>query len=374
MKTFHASPERSSPSVIEDQFQSLISNTYISELINALPYIVTILNANRQIVFSNQALLDSLKISSFKELLGKRPGEAVNCIHSNEMEGGCGTSESCRFCGAVNTITTSMKENRKVVNECRITSENDDAEEFYDFEVTATPFSWQGEKFTIFALADISGIKRKMMLERIFFHDILNTAGNLKGLSELILQLEDSPKKEQLLSVFAKVSNELVEEIQEQRQLSAAESGELQVNLSLANVNDIFESIIEQFRSHINKSVHLIIAEDSQDLSFSTDINLLSRILKNMTKNAIEASSDEDTISIKASLTGSCIRFTVHNPNIIPRNTQLQIFKRSFSTKGVDRGLGTYSMKLLGERYLKGRVHFKSEEGLGTEFYFDLPL
>ena len=64
----------------------------------------------------------------------------------------------------------------------------------------------------------------------------------------------------------------------------------------------------------------------------------------------------------------------VHSPNFIPRNIQLQIFKRSFSTKGNDRGLVTYSMKLLGERYLKGKMHFISDEKAGTEFYFDLPL
>mgnify|MGYP006293419399 CR=1 len=36
------------------------------------------------------------------------------------------------------------------------------------------------------------------------------------------------------------------------------------------------------------------------------------------------------------------------------------LFKRSFSTKGVGRGIGTYSMKLFGEKYLKGKVDFKN--------------
>jgi sensor histidine kinase regulating citrate/malate metabolism len=52
----------------------------------------------------------------------------------------------------------------------------------------------------------------------------------------------------------------------------------------------------------------------------------------------------------------------------MPRAVQLQIFQRSFSTKGNGRGLGTYSMKLLSERYLNGRVTFKSSSRDGTVF------
>jgi sensor histidine kinase regulating citrate/malate metabolism len=50
------------------------------------------------------------------------------------------------------------------------------------------------------------------------------------------------------------------------------------------------------------------------------------------------------------------------------------MFQRSFSTKGSDRGLGTYSMKLLGERYLHGEVEFTTSQEEGTTFRLILPL
>jgi len=374
MKTFHASPERSSSEIVNEQFKNLLADSYITELVNALPYVVTILNSNRQIVFSNQVLVQSLKVADLRELLGKRPGEALNCIHSRTIENGCGTYENCKVCGAVNTITASMKENRKVVNEARIISDKDGTEEYHDFEVSATPFKWQEERFTIFTLTDISVVKRKLMLERIFFHDIMNTAGNLKGLSELILKIDDLEKKNELISLLFKVSNELVEEIQEQRQLTAAENGELQLNPLLHNTREILESAVEQFRNNAKVSVHFVFSEDSENISILTDRSILQRIIKNMLKNAVEASSDEDTITIKSHQNGSLIRFTVRNQHVIPRHIQMQIFNRNFSTKSADRGLGTYSMKLLGERYLKGKVTFISNEESGTEFYFDLPF
>ena len=48
------------------------------------------------------------------------------------------------------------------------------------------------------------------------------------------------------------------------------------------------------------------------------------------------------------------------------------MFQRSFSTKGAGRGLGTYSIKLLGEKYLNGKVGFISEQGRGTIFSVEL--
>jgi len=58
----------------------------------------------------------------------------------------------------------------------------------------------------------------------------------------------------------------------------------------------------------------------------------------------------------------------------MPHNVQLQIFQRSFSTKAqTGRGIGTYSIKLLGEQYLGGKVEFTSREPDGTAFVLTLP-
>jgi sensor histidine kinase regulating citrate/malate metabolism len=87
-----------------------------------------------------------------------------------------------------------------------------------------------------------------------------------------------------------------------------------------------------------------------------------------MIKNALEACQPGQTVTVGCQQDGADVLFWVHNPTVMPLNVQLQMFQRSFSTKGQGRGLGTYSMKLLSERYLKGRVAFTSREGEGTRF------
>jgi len=64
----------------------------------------------------------------------------------------------------------------------------------------------------------------------------------------------------------------------------------------------------------------------------------------------------------------------VHNHGVIPRDIQHQIFERSFSTKGEGRGIGTFSMKLIGETYLGGKVDFNSDRENGTTFRIELPI
>jgi hypothetical protein len=98
------------------------------------------------------------------------------------------------------------------------------------------------------------------------------------------------------------------------------------------------------------------------------------RILLNMAKNAAEATPDGGSIEVICRKGDEIASFSIHNKGIIPDDIRLQIFQRSFSTKGYGRGLGTYSMKLFGENYLKGRVYFTSDEKEGTIFTVEVPI
>jgi signal transduction histidine kinase len=105
-----------------------------------------------------------------------------------------------------------------------------------------------------------------------------------------------------------------------------------------------------------------------------TDERLLRRVLGNMLKNALEATPVGGRVSLRCRDQGTHVMFSVHNAQVMPRDVQLQVFQRSFSTKSkLGRGVGTHSMKLLGERYLGGQVSFVSREPDGTTFTLTLP-
>jgi signal transduction histidine kinase len=107
-------------------------------------------------------------------------------------------------------------------------------------------------------------------------------------------------------------------------------------------------------------------------LSISTDKVLLKRVLINLLKNALEASPKNATVVLNIYRDENTIVFTVYNPGYMSVAVQSQVFQRSFSTKGAGRGLGSYSIKLLTERYLNGNVYFATSEDNGTTFFVTL--
>jgi len=129
------------------------------------------------------------------------------------------------------------------------------------------------------------------------------------------------------------------------------------------------------FLSHaFSKDKTLFFPQPSGDACIVSDYALVYRILVNMVTNALEASVAHDTVALSVEQTPEKTVFSVHNPECIPLDIKKRIFQRNFSTKkGSGRGIGTYSMKLLGEDLLQGKVSFISTQETGTTFTFVLP-
>lgn len=369
LKTDFAPAERSKNEQLINQLNEIINNELLVNFSNSVSQMVVVLNENRQIVFSNKPFNDFLGMEDTKDILGKRPGEAVNCIHAFSGEGGCGTTEFCRKCGAINAILESQK-GEKTENECRILTVNNDA---LDLKVSASPFKFNGNSFTIFTITDISDEKRKHILERLFYHDVLNSAGGISGLSGIMPDLSDRIEMIRIAGLINRASENLIEEIQVQRQLTSAEKGDLIPDFNECYSLQILKDLADLYSKHpLIEEKFIVIRKNSHLFSLNTDKVLLRRIIGNMIKNALEASFPGDTVTLYCKKESGKSTFTVHNKTFIPREIQLQLFKRSFTTKGTGRGLGTYSMKLLGEKYLKGKVGFESTPEEGTTFFIDL--
>ncbi len=365
--TEYAPAERASNEVVLNQMNIFENDSNIQTIANSIPNLLLILNKERQIVFANLNFIRLLNLSDPMEVIGKRPGEAVNCVHSNGL-GGCGTTQFCSKCGAVNAILESQS-NKKSMKECRIMTTNSDA---LDFTVVANPYWVEGNMFTIFSLSDISDEKRRIALERIFFHDVLNTAGGVLGIAEFLLLEEDVDMQKELLGDMKIASTTLIDEIKSQRQLSEAERGELIPEFSNVSIANVFRELALLYSKHPvieNKKIEVKLKEDFE---INTDKVLLKRVLGNMIKNALEASKADGTIWLLAEINDDKAILSVKNTSSIAKDVQLQLFKRSFSTKGAGRGLGTYSIKLFGEKFLKGKVGFTTDEVNGTTFYIEL--
>ncbi len=373
--TKFASAHRASNEQLEADYALINNSEWISSFINTMPEVVAILNEERQIIFGNDELLKLLNITDLKFLLGLRPGEVLKCINSTKMDAGCGTCENCRYCGAVLSILESQSKSTKVTKDCRITSEENGVHEFLDLKVTTAPFNFQGNKYSILSIEDISDKNRRAMLERLFFHDILNIVGSLKGISYLLIRTRnDEEASGKYIGLVNNLSKELLEEILSQRVMIYAEEGDLVPESFEVNTLDILNEPVSYLTHHqVATNKHIIFDKEVYSGSILVDPMLLKRVIINMLKNALEATQKGGQIKLNCRKESGNLTFSVQNPGFMPKNIQAQVFQRSFTTKGKGRGLGTYSIKLLTERYLNGTVGFTTSEEEGTEFFVKIP-
>jgi signal transduction histidine kinase len=314
-----------------------------------------------------------LCIDELESILGKRPGEVINCIHAEEEPMGCGTSSACAYCGAVTAILESQKSGKKAMKETRITRNIGGKTQSWDMNIMSTPIKLSGSMFYVLVLQDISDEKRRSALERIFFHDLLNTAGGLNGLLTILKEGTDPGEERELINLSEEVSRDILDEIMLHRQILAAEMGDLQIKIETVNTVDILSIAIGKIQLHeVGKNKTIVISDMVTNIDFETDRNLFQRVIINLLKNALEATEIEKSVTAGVESEGPKIRFWVKNDAVIPKDIQMQLFQRSFSTKGSGRGIGTYSIRLLTENYLKGKVSFVSNEEDRTIFSVEL--
>ena len=372
MSTKFAPGERASMAEILLSKSKLDQFPFIDEIFCSLSYIFCIFNDQRQIVFVNDMLMKSLGVEHVDQVLGRRFGEAFECIHAKDEVSGCGTSEHCRYCGAINSIVKSKRTMEKTMEECRIRRMVNGKEHSMELEVTSTPFVFDNEYFTIFSVIDITDRKRRGLIENIFFHDIQNTAGSLNNILELLDEVSVEEKKE-LITIATSLSQQILDEIATQRLLLQAENASLIISDQRINSREFLEVVEKDLRYHtISAEKEILIDPLAESIDFISDPVILRKIINNMVKNALEASAPGERISLDVRRSEEKIRFSVHNNAFMAPEVEMQVFMRSFSTKGVQRGLGTYSMKIFGEQYLKGKVNFTTDSVSGTTFYIDL--
>lgn len=372
LTTEFAPAERASAETIERQAATLAQQPLIAELLNSVLNHILILNQQRQIVFASKNLHELAPNTELKELLGKRPGEALGCMRSVSSVGGCGTTPFCSECGAAKSVLASLA-GRKDCQECHMVRISGPEEDAIDLLVACSPLKVSDELYSLATIADISHEKRRRVLERIFFHDVINSAGGLEG--RLLMMDDQVPDaiRGQIDSLRASVRH-VIEEILAQRDLVAAENNDLSVDPRPLNSQEVLQEVLQLYTSHPVASDHgLSLAATSVSQVIVTDSRLLKRILGNMIKNALEASQPGQSVTAGCEEEEGGVRFWIHNPAFMPRNVQLQVFNRSFSTKGLGRGLGTYSVRLLTKKYLRGKVGFTTSEKDGTTFFVVLP-
>lgn len=373
--SYFAPAEKASEKEVETSYHVLKNNPLVKQFQEAMPDLSMIVNAQRQLIYANQNLVNFLDIEDQQLPLGQRLGNLLSCVNSDEEPGGCGTTKACRFCGVVNAMLESMESGKPVVKEARISAMMDEKEiTSYDLKVKASPLFFEGEQYTIVSINDISDRKRRAFLETSYLSEMYGAASELSSVVSAIRKEELDTDNRSIVETAEKVNNELMTDLLAQKMLNEAEDGTLVVKPSLCIASRLLNELEEFLRDQeIAKNRKLFVDPFSHAIKFLTDAVIVRRVLLNLVTNALEAVDEGMIVKISVRLNDKFIKFSIFSPLELTEEAKHQIFQRSFSTKGPNRGLGTYTARLLTTKYLKGKIYFSSDQA-GTTFFVELPL
>jgi PAS domain-containing protein len=150
-KTEFLPAERASEKDVDRAFEKILKIPMLNQILNLLPDSVLILNAQRQVVYGNDAALRRLSVVSPDKVLGMRIGEALNCTRIDEAPGGCGTDSVCRQCGFPKAHLKAPLRSRRP-EKCHVVTKGGDSVEM---RVRTSDFEFDGDRFTAFVISDI---------------------------------------------------------------------------------------------------------------------------------------------------------------------------------------------------------------------------
>lgn len=246
-----------------------------------------------------------------------------------------------------------------------------------------------GQLFRFVAMqSDISERKRAEQARSDFIsvvsHELRTPLTAIRGALGLIAGGavgELAPKMHKLVDMAAKNSERLTRLINDLLDIQKMEYGNLSVQWSIADLKESLEAAIESNHTYGERlGVSVVLAPGVPAVRVRIDTVRFGQVMANLISNACKfspagasvtiaaAMPDADTVTVSVSDLGPGIPLEFHQ-RIFTKFSQAD----SSSTRQVEgTGLGLHITRGLVEA-MGGRIHFESEPGQGTRFYFTLP-
>jgi len=187
---------------------------------------------------------------------------------------------------------------------------------------------------------------------------------SLKGQGESSEQIEDTILIRQQVECCREILNQM-----------ATDAGHpMGENLEEMTMNELLAQVIEPFSKEGHRCV--VVASDAGNLLFRLPCRTLSRVIKGLVKNGLEASMPGGEIRLSCKVNRRRVSIVVEDHGTgMDAQTLDKAAEPFFSTKmsGKDLGLGLFLAKTVAEQF-GGSLHLDSELGKGTTVTLSLGL
>ncbi len=213
-------------------------------------------------------------------------------------------------------------------------------------------------------------------------HEIRTPLNAIIGFIDILKEESRGRKSEQFVDVIKSSTMGLLEIIEDILDFSKIESGKLMIEKIDFNVKDelsVLENIFSGKCFEKNLDFRLEFEKNVPDI-INTDLFRLKQVLLNLVSNAVKFTPDGERIRVNIGYEDKELTVSVRDNGIgVSQDKQEHIFEvfnqedssttRKYGGTGLGLSISYELVKLLG-----GELKLHSEVGIGSEFYFSIPI
>lgn len=208
-------------------------------------------------------------------------------------------------------------------------------------------------------------------------HELKTPLTNIKAFNQLISRTKDPEKIQYLSGKSAAHINKLEWLINDLLDVTKINAGKIQYNMQPLNFRELLLNSIDTIQQ--TTSTHQIILQGDADITFSGDHFRLEQVVQNFLSNAIKYSPKATEVIVTYKVEMDNILVSIQDFGIgIAEKDFSRLFDRYYRAdnsamhfEGI--GLGLYISSEILKRH-QGSFWIESHKGLGSTFYFRLPL
>ena len=231
-------------------------------------------------------------------------------------------------------------------------------------------------------LAEANRMKSEFV--SIVSHQLRSPLSNLRWALELLMSGKIGKIEEKQLEYFTILkenSNRMKELIEDLLIVSRIETAKLPIKKMEFSLEDLVKELIKEltpFALASNVEIKFLNKEDLPKVF--ADPSQIRLVIENLLDNAIRYIKGRGVVEIKVERKEKNLYLEIRDTGVgIPKEEQKYIFQKFFRSENALRyqtqgsGLGLYISKAIIEKS-EGKIGFKSQKGIGSTFWFTLPL
>lgn len=212
-------------------------------------------------------------------------------------------------------------------------------------------------------------------------HDLRNPLSAIKGMSQLILELDlDRPKKEEFIASINRISGQMLDLINDLLDVSAIESGKFELEMETGDLGAVLQQRIDLVAYSAEAKGIRITSQIADAPAITFDHARIGQVIDNLLTNAVKFSPRDSVIETAVRCRESAIDVVVRDQGLgIPVDEIDKVFApfQKLSTKPTagekSTGLGLAIVKRVVEAH-GGDISVESAVGDGSVFTLSLPI